>query len=159
HGVVSWISPAKRKALIDFASRRLKPGGLLHLGYNALPGWAAVEPMRRLMLDRAAAVQGSTLDKAREALALAKKLADLGAQYFANNPAAKTMIDLMERNGPQYVAHEYLHAHWVPMYFTQLAGELAAADLYFVGQLPLHLNYRDLAIPPSLAPLFAGVAD
>ncbi len=31
HGVMSWISPPKRKALIDFAAAKLKPGGLLHV--------------------------------------------------------------------------------------------------------------------------------
>jgi hypothetical protein len=45
------------------------------------------------------------------------------------------------------------------MYFAQVAAEMAAHDLYFVGELPLYLNYRDLAVPESLAPVFAGVAD
>jgi hypothetical protein len=43
------------------------------------------------------------------------------------------------------------------MYFADVAREMAGADLYFVGQLPLHLNYRDLALPPALVELFKGV--
>ena len=159
HGVLSWVGPAKRKAVLDFASTKLKEGGLLYVSYNALPGWASVEPLRRLMLDRGAAVGGSSIERAREGLAFAKLLRDAGAAYFTGNPAAREMLTTMERMGLPYVVHEYLHAHWVPMYFTQLAAEMADKDLYFVGQLPLYLNYRDLAIPATLAGVFATVSD
>jgi SAM-dependent methyltransferase len=159
HGVLSWVGPAKRKALLALASAKLKPGGLLYVGYNALPGWAAVEPLRQLMLDRGDAVGGTSLERARDGLAVARLLRDAGATYFAENPAATEMLATMEKMGLQYIVHEYLHAHWVPMYFTQVATEMAAHDLYFVGQLPLHLNYRDLAVPASAAPLFQKVTD
>ena len=156
---MSWVGPAKRRALLELASRRLKKGGLLYVSYNALPGWASVEPLRQLMLDRGAAVGGSSIERAREGLAFAKMLRDAGAAYFTGNPAAREMLTTMERMGLPYIVHEYLHAHWVPMYFTQLASEMAAHDLYFVGQLPLYLNYRDLAIPATLAGVFANVSD
>jgi hypothetical protein len=159
HGVLSWVGPQKRKAIFDLAAAKLKPGGLLYVGYNALPGWAAVEPLRQLLTDRAAAVAGSSLDRAREGVALAKSLQDAGALYFAANPAAREMLAKMESIGLPYVVHEYLNAHWVPMYFANVAAEAAESDMYFVGQLPLHLNYRDLAIPASLAALFKGVTD
>ena len=77
------------------------------------------------MLDRGAAVGGSSIERAREGLAFAKLLRDAGAAYFTGNPAAREMLTTMERMGLPYVVHEYLHAHWVPMYFTQLATEMA----------------------------------
>jgi SAM-dependent methyltransferase len=159
HGVLSWVGPAKRKAMLDFATARLKHGGLFYVSYNALPGWAAVEPLRQLMMERGAAVGGSSVERARAGFALAKTLSDAGAAYFTNNPATREMLARMEQFGLPYIVHEYMHAHWVPMYFAQVAAEMAAHDLYFVGQLPLHLNYRDLAIPASLASLFKGVPD
>lgn len=159
HGVWSWIAPAKRRAVLELASARLKPGGLLHVSYNALPGWAAVEPLRRLMLDASAAVAGGSLERARHGLGFAKLLADAGAGYFATNPAARTMLATMLAEGLPYVAHEYFHAHWHPMYFADVAREMAAADLHFIAQLPLYLNYRDLTIPPPLMGLFEGVTD
>jgi len=45
------------------------------------------------------------------------------------------------------------------MYFAHVAWDMAASDLYFAGSLPLYLNYRDLAIPSSLAKVFADVTD
>jgi SAM-dependent methyltransferase len=159
HGVLSWVGPDKRKALIEFAAAKLKPGGLLYASYNALPGWASVEPLRRLILERAAGFPGTTLERARHGLEFAKRMSEAGAQYFVGNPAAKVMLATMEQMGLPYTVHEYFHAHWVPMYFAQVAAEMAERGLYFVGQLPLHLNFRDLAIPASLAEIFGPVND
>jgi SAM-dependent methyltransferase len=157
HGVLSWIGPEKRRALVDFAARKLKPGGLLYLSYNALPGWAAIEPLRRLLLDGSASVPGTAVDRARHGLALAKLLNDGGAEYFNANPTAKGTLRRMAQAGLPYVVHEYFHTHWTPIYFTDVARELAAGDLHFVGQLPPYLNYRDLTIPPGLFQAFKGI--
>ena len=166
HGVLSWVGPAKRKAIIDFAASKLKPGGLFYVGYNALPGWASIEPLRRLILDRAAASGASgtatardSVEGARQGLQFAKRLRDSGAAYFKNNPPARDMLATMEKAGLPYIVHEYMNAHWTPMYFTQVAEQMAAGELYFVGQFPLFLNYRDLAIPPPLTPMFQEVTD
>jgi hypothetical protein len=45
------------------------------------------------------------------------------------------------------------------MYFADVAAEAAQCDLRFVGQLPLHLNYGDLMIAPSLREAFRTVSD
>ena len=144
HGVLSWVSPEARSKLLDLAATRLKPGGILYVSYNALPGWAAVEPLRRLMRDLSAGVEGSSVDRARHGAGAARLLRDCGAEYFASNPAASEMLDTIARMGETYAAHEYLGEHWHPMYFADVAGEMAARDLAFIGQLPLYANYRDL---------------
>ena len=159
HGVLSWIAPAKRKALAAFASAKLKPGGLAYFGYNALPGWASVEPLRQLIVARAQAVPDDPIEGARRGLDLAKALLASGARYFDRNPSAADMLKTIEKAGPTYVVHEYLNAQWLPMYFAQVAAEMAASELFFVGQLPLHLNFRDLCIPAPSQPFFAAIAD
>jgi SAM-dependent methyltransferase len=158
HGVLSWISPEKRRALIAFAEAKLKPGGLLFVSYNALPGWAAVEPLRRLMVEGSAG-EPDTLERARRGVGLARVLLDAHAAYFTRNPVAKTMLDTMTKTGLSYVVHEYFQPHWHPMYVTDVAREMAARGLYFIGQLPLYLNYGDLTVPPELVELFKGVTD
>jgi trans-aconitate methyltransferase len=159
HGVLSWIAPETRAAMLTAASAKLKPGGLLYVGYNSLPGWAAVEPLRRLLSDRASAVEGDSRERARAALHLAKQLAGVGSRYFTRNPPAMDMLATMEKGGLTYIVHEYLHAYWVPMYFADVAREMAERDLYFVGQLPVYLNYRDLAVSPAAAELFKDITD
>jgi len=158
HGVLSWVSPQKRAIVIERMSRQLKDGGLACVSYNAMPGWAAVEPLRQL-IHAGGNARGDSVERARAGVELARALEKAGAFYFEENPAAGKMLATVGRMSLAYVAHEYLHAHWAPLYFAQLAREMAARDLYFVGQLPLHLNYRDLAIPESMHGVFATIGD
>lgn len=157
HGLLSWVSPEKRRAILDFASAKLKPGGLLHVSYNAMPGWASIEPLRQLLLFGGAGE--TSLERARGGLAFAQSMERAGAEYFANNPAASRILETMTRADLPYVVHEYLHEHWVPMYFARVAWEMAGSDLHFVGVLPIHLNFRDTAIPEPQERLLAAVAD
>ncbi len=162
HGIWSWVSARKRDAVLAFARAHLKPGGLFYVSYNALPGWAAIEPLRRLMLEHGGGPGGSrrgTLDRARDGVQLAQRLADSGAAYFANHPTAKSMLALMQQGGLPYVVHEYFHADWQPMYVGDVARSLAATGLTFLGQLPLYANIRQLAIPPSLRKIAETVPD
>ena len=159
HGFLSWVSQAKRKAFIEVCSQKLAPGGLLYVGYNALPGWAGLSPLRRLIQDGAATVDGDMLEKASRGLALAKLLRDAGTGYVEANPTAKAMVDTMAKAGLPYVVHEYLQPHWHPMYFADVAREMAESDLHFVGQLPLTLNYRNLSLGPVLVELTKTVTD
>ena len=161
HGVLSWIGPDKRAALLELVQRKLKPGGLLYVSYNTLPGWASVEPLRQLVLAPASGARASaaSVDAAARGIAFADALARGGAEYFVQNPSAREVLDTMKRAELPYVVHEYLHDHWVPMYFSRVAFEMAARELYFVGVQPLALNFRDTAIPPALDELFGAVTD
>ncbi|HYQ25689.1 MAG TPA: class I SAM-dependent methyltransferase [Polyangiaceae bacterium] len=41
HGTWSWISAQNRAVVLDLVRRKLAPGGVFYLSYNALPGCAA----------------------------------------------------------------------------------------------------------------------
>ncbi len=159
HGLLAWITPQKRTSLFVSAARWLKPGGLLYLGYNALPGWAAVEPLRRFLLDASANVAGGSEARVRHALAAAKLLCDENAQYFVANPSAKEIFATALEHGVAYAAHEFWNSDWHPLYFADVAEEAARHDLRFVGQLPLRLNYGDLALAPALREALRTVTD
>jgi SAM-dependent methyltransferase len=159
HGVLSWVSPEKRAAVFRFAQAKLKPGGLLFVSYNALPGWAAGAALRRILLDHAATVTGTTLDKARAACAFACRLAAAKAGYFASHPTVQKMLDAMKAGGPAYVVHEYFHAHWHALYFGDVAQEAGEHALSYVGQMPLFLNDPELALPPAMKDIAADTSD
>jgi hypothetical protein len=144
---------------VAVAASKLKAGGLLYVSYNAQPGWAAVEPLRRLLLDTSTGVEGDSLARARRGVAAAHRLFQGGAAYFAKNPAAEEMLGTMARGGLPYVVHEYFQPHWCPLYFADVAAAMAAQGLEFVGQLPICRNVRELVLPPALAPLFDEITD
>jgi SAM-dependent methyltransferase len=71
HGVWSWVSDEVRAGIVRLLARRLKPGGVAYLGYNALPASGADMALQRLLRQLA----GPFGTGAGEAAAAAARLA------------------------------------------------------------------------------------
>jgi SAM-dependent methyltransferase len=60
HGVYSWVDADARAAVRRLIDRLLKPGGLVYVSYNALPGWSHELPLRKLLVELASTAPGTT---------------------------------------------------------------------------------------------------
>ncbi len=154
HGVWSWVAPDVRTDILRIASERLAPGGLLLLSYNAMPGWAHLQPIRGILRQYAALRQGDSVQRARDAVNYLAYMRDQKAKYFVDNPNAASYVDTIRGQDPRYLAHEYLNEHWTSFYFADVAGQFAEAGLSFVGSLPVHTNFWDLCVAPVFHDLF-----
>lgn len=159
HGVFSWISPENRAHIVDFIARRLKPGGLVCLSYNAMPGWAVTLPLRRLLVDRAATSNGPIEPRIEDALAFAKTLAEAEAGFFKMNRAADARLQSLSPLSRTYLAHEYFNRDWTPLYFEDVANELAEAKLGYVGSMNLIDAMDDLSLTPAQRDVLEREAD
>jgi SAM-dependent methyltransferase len=74
HGVYSWVDIANQRALRRFFDRRLKPGGLVYVSYNAMPGWARDLPFQRLARELARASSGDSAARVDTALEIIRAL-------------------------------------------------------------------------------------
>lgn len=137
HGIYSWIAAEHRAEIVEFIRRRLKPGGLVYISYNALPGWSASAPLRHLMYLHAGTQQGPTAGRVGQALDFVGKVVGANAKYVVANPAAKTRAEQVAKQNHNYLAHEYLNDTWTLFYHSDVAAELAAAKLSFVGSAAL----------------------
>ena len=149
HGVYSWVPDAVRREILEFARQRLKPCGLLMTSYNAMPGWAHLQPIRRLMQAHAAGVQGDSLQKAREAYAYVSALAKNGAGYFKAVPEAARHLEQMAGKDIRYVAHEYLTEHGDPFYFADVEKAMSGTGLGYCGNMTPANNYPELMVPAA----------
>ncbi|MBL8644747.1 MAG: class I SAM-dependent methyltransferase [Rhodospirillaceae bacterium] len=149
HGVLSWIDEPTRNAVLDDASKRLKPGGMLLTGTNAMPGWAAKIPLRN-MIYSLTKDDVSSLERARVGLAWMKKLKDAEVKYFRDNPALAEAVDQLSRLDPRYMAHEYFNQHLRAFYFAELRSLMEPRGLKFAGSATVFLNMVDLAVPQAL---------
>jgi SAM-dependent methyltransferase len=154
HGVYSWVAPSVREEVIAIARERLNPGGLLLVSYNAMPGWAHLQPIRGILQQYASLRQGDSVQRVRDALAYVIFLRDKHAKYFDDNPRAAAYVDALRQQDPRYLAHEYLNEHWTSFYFSEVAGDFARAGLSFVGSLPVFTNFWDLCVRPEFQELF-----
>lgn len=137
HGILSWISPENRTAIVEFARRTLKPGGVVYVSYNALPGWAAAMPLRELMTLHASADAGDTVSRIGRSLEFAKKVQEAGSGYFGTNPQVAPRLERLHGMSRNYLAHEYFNRDWQPMYHADVAREFAGAKLTFAATATL----------------------
>jgi 2-polyprenyl-3-methyl-5-hydroxy-6-metoxy-1,4-benzoquinol methylase len=141
HGVYSWISAENRRYIVDFIRKRLKVGGLVYVSYNAAPAYAAVTPLRRLLVDRAEGAHGSTATRIGQAVAYVQQLVDAKSIHFTGNGISEYFKQIKD-GGLDYVAHEYFNRDWTAFYHSDVAADLAEAKLSYVGPADL-LNAVD----------------
>lgn len=153
HGLYSWVGSEVRTRLRTFLRRQLKPGGMVMVSYNALPGWASLQPIREMAHAYAARVPGNSLDKGRHALTYLKFLADNKALYFEQNPLARSELDRFLNAEPNYVVHELMTTHGEPFYFSQVCDAMAEIGLSYAGDTRLRESFYEFMAPAEFLPL------
>jgi SAM-dependent methyltransferase len=133
HGVFSWIPPAGRDALLQLCARRLRPGGLLYLNYNAKPGWNVRGMVREFLLAQTADLPGLRA-RAEAARSVCHRLIEaMGGEEHAYRRLMLNELRLVRDGDPSYVAHEYLapdnHAYW----HSELLALVGAHGLAYVA--------------------------
>jgi SAM-dependent methyltransferase len=145
HGVWTWVADPVRAGILRILSRRLKPGGVCYVGYNALPGFGHDAALQRLV--RAFAASERVGDPERRVLAAIEQVKRLAATRPVNLPATPLLKRLTETGSPldaTYLAHEFLTEHWRPVFHEDLCADLATAKLTYVGSATLHENIPDM---------------
>lgn len=153
HGLWSWVPNEVRQEIGAFLQSRRKSGGLAMVSYNAMPGWAHIEPIRQMMRAYAKALSGDSVEKVRQAYAYVQHLADHKASYFTANPAAAEHLKTIRDADVRYVAYEYVNPHGVPFYFPDVCGTMRNAGLAFAGNMTPSQNYAEFMVPPQFQQL------
>jgi SAM-dependent methyltransferase len=145
HGTWSWISPQNRAVVLDLVHKRLAPGGVFYLSYNALPGCAAELPLRNLLKLHAEQVSSPLLsvpEKLDAALAFVRSVSDGGSRLFHEHGESRALLERVSGQNRSYLAHEYLNRDWQPMGFAEVAALAGEAKLDFATSATLidHLD-------------------
>ena len=137
HGVWSWINDDNRAYLLRCIEAHLKPGGVLSLSYNTLPGCSPILPMRELMVAQYATTQGPLPERMASAIAFADTLKSVRGGFFIDNPMAYKRFEDLKGRPRNYLAHEYFNANWTTFYHADVAASMRPLGLSFVTQAGL----------------------
>jgi SAM-dependent methyltransferase len=159
HGILTWVSADAHEAIVDIARKRLKPGGMLYVSYNCMPGWAPILPMQRLMRENAKPIAGRSDVQTGAGLDLLQALMAEGAMYFAANPTLKARVEKLLTMDRNYLSHEYLNANWFIFHFADVAEMFSRAKLDFVSSATLAENMDGVAIPEGVRARIAAETD
>ncbi len=159
HGVWSWISRANRDAIVAFIRANLKPGGIVYISYNAMPGWAGIAPLRQLFIESQRQKTVTDLASVDEAMDFAKRMRAADALFFKFNPIAGASLDQLDKMPKNYLLHEYFNQEWSPSYFSEVATELAAAKLAFGCSSDVVEHIEQLCLSPEAQAQIGAVPD
>ncbi|MCP5475752.1 MAG: methyltransferase regulatory domain-containing protein [Rhodanobacteraceae bacterium] len=160
HGVYSWVNADNRAHIVALIARLLKPGGVVYLSYNCMPGWAHKAPLQRLMSEAAQRQsRGSALQGFHAARDLLRQLDAADAAFFANNPGARTALREIANASDAYLLHEFAPRGWTPFYCTDVAADMGRADLQFAASAKLFSNFPQWSLPPELRAVIDATED
>jgi len=160
HGVFSWISAKNRSAIVTLLAKRLKPGGLLYISYDCMPGWAGVAPLRQIMARRFAPRPDLPSSVALErALAYSDALRAADARFHRMFPNVEAQLERLKKTPRAYLAHELLTRDWEAFSFGQVADELAEAKLAYVGSAYLMDSVDRVNFTEAQQQFLAGLDD
>ena len=146
------LSPEDRELVAAIAARKLKCGGALVLGYEALPVAAPFQTLVSLLRElwfHAAGNEGERLEKA---LGTLEKMLDTGqGLFFPNQPTTELCRSLL-RMDRRDLLHRYLAPDYAPVWFHELAETLAVHGILFQGSLDVQ-NRLAAALSESAAAL------
>jgi SAM-dependent methyltransferase len=159
HGIYTWVTAENRAHIVQFISRYLKPGGIVYLSYNAMPGWACVQPLQKLLVEHAALNPNRSDVQIHQAAQFVDKLQQLNAGFITANPGLKPRLATLNTADRHYLVHEYMHRHWQPMYHIDVANDLTEAKLDYVGSADLPLAYRQMYLSAEQVALLESISD
>jgi hypothetical protein len=130
----------------------------VYVSYNCMPGWASELPVRRLLVELAAATPGGSSEKMRQAVQVLTRMNGSGFRYFDANPEAARAIESYRRVPPKYLAHEFLNETWQPFYSIDVIDEMADAGASLVGSATLADNHPMLLVDESAVNAMQGLS-
>lgn len=151
HGVYAWVGADQKAALRTILRHCVRPGGLVFLSYNAMPGAAGMGMVQRALFEAAHLTVGRSDDRLTAALGRIKALREVGAAHLSNNARLDRLFEGIDEADPIYLAHEYMNRDWRALYHADVARDMAEAKLNFIGSALPHELFPALMLNPDQA--------
>jgi SAM-dependent methyltransferase len=158
HGVWSWVPQSVQDGIVRLFGQKVRPGGLVHLSYNTLPGWQNRIGVARMIREAGKLVPGRSDTQARAGLRVVQDLIAAGAHYTSGTAIAE-MVTALEHSSTHYLAHEFMNAHWAPCFGMDVAAALSEAKLEWIATANLTDNFPELMLTEEQREIFHRYSD
>ena len=151
HGVYSWVSADTRQQVRKILATKANRGALIYLSYNCLPGWCSEAPLRKLMLEMARSFGGNTRAQAEQSLSAVQRLSNASFEFFSAHPSASNALEIYGHSPGNYLAHEFFSEACDAFYSIDVADDMAANCMRYLGSATLADNHAELLMPAVAA--------
>ncbi|MDO9502461.1 class I SAM-dependent methyltransferase [Falsiroseomonas sp.] len=158
HGLWSWVADPVREGVLRLLRRRLKPGGVVLMTYNALPGAGGALGLSRLARGalRGAGSTAAGIDAARD---IVQKLVAAEAQHLPPSTWRALMTGEISGARAGYLLHEFITDHWRPCFFADVQDAMATARCEFVGSATMDENFPAMSLTPAQQEIWHAAPD
>jgi SAM-dependent methyltransferase len=159
HGLYSWVDAKTRAAIRRFIDARLRPGGVIYLSYNAMPGWSSAALIRRFFEEKFPRVDGDPIVRTAAILNMLADFENKGAPLFTDNESVRSYFAGLRNRDLRYLAHEFLAPAFDPMYFADVCSDMEQIGLRYVGDGDVLQNLPRHSSLPSFIETLAGIPE
>jgi len=154
HGVWSWVAQPVRAGIVRLLQTKLRAGGVLHLSYNAMPGWQGMTAVQRLVREAGSRLPLRSDQQAQAGIQVMRELYAAQAKMLGTDPRIGGWLKEAGELPPAYLAHEFMNAHWSPCWHAEVVGALSEARMNWVSTATLIENFNELAMTPPQRAVF-----
>ncbi|SBW12101.1 conserved hypothetical protein [uncultured Alphaproteobacteria bacterium] len=148
-GGFAHLADAERARRLDRVVAALKPGGILLLGYHALPGFAAMMPLRDVLYSLDQGHDRTPEKRVRAAFEWLDAADAAGAPFLHQHPGVRRRLAALAARSAATAETELFGARLRPLHFAQVATSAMAAGMSFCGNAAMRRNMVDLLLPPG----------
>ena len=146
HGLWSWVADPVRAGIVTLLDRKVRPGGVVQMSYNALPGWQGAIGMQRLLREAGQRLATRSDRQAEAGAEIVQGLAEANAVHLHGSGFVQSLSERIGRYNSAYLAHEYMTAAWRPCFHADIVAALAGAKLNWVASAQLIENFTALML-------------
>jgi SAM-dependent methyltransferase len=146
HGVWSWVPRAVQDGIVKLLRDKVRPGGAVHVSYNALPAWSSMLGLARVLrtVGRQRAMRSDR--QAMEGFEFLRALVATDAVHAKDSQVGRFMLEKLNELPVVYLAHEYMNDSWAPCFLADVAEALAGAKLEWAASANLIENFPELTL-------------
>ena len=146
HGLWTWVPKSVQHGIVRLLRDKVRPGGMVHVSYNALPAWGGALGMARLLRAAGKQLAWRSDRQAEEGLKVVRDLHAAEALQLRRSSMVQAVINRLDTLPLAYLAHEYMNENWEPCYLADVAAALSDAKLEWIASSQLVENFPDLTL-------------
>jgi SAM-dependent methyltransferase len=146
HGLWSWVPSAVRGGILRLFRAKVRPGGIVHVSYNALPAWQDAIGMQRMLFEAGRRLATRSDRQAQAGLNFVQALLGAEAVQLKSSPFATGLLERVTDAPVEYLAHEYMNQSWNPCFHMDVVADFADAKLEWVGPVAPLESFRQLTL-------------
>jgi SAM-dependent methyltransferase len=159
HGVYAWVNAQVQEDIRRFIDAQLKPGGLVYISYNAMPGWTTELPFQRLARALGQTLPGDSTTRITAGIEVIRAMAAAKVPSLVDSFVLKSIEERPAGYSPFYLAHEYMNSEWRPLFVTEVRAELSELGLIPVGSATLMDNFDSFVLGAKAREMLSSIAD